>query len=107
MAWVAGMDKRLQNALTTFLSTWKAERSAKLSLKSDDGDLSVNLELKIGHYSENSEADRGHQNLQRRQVGPSQFRRRQRRAADQAVQQRAAEHAAAASLTPPHPPSSC
>ena len=65
-----------------------------MSLKSDKGDLSVILELRIGNFSEKQEAGRGHQNLQRRQVGPSQLRRRERRASDKDVQRKAAEYAA-------------
>ena len=50
-----------------------------------------------------SQVSRGHQDLQRRQVGPSQLRRRARRAADPAVQQRAAEYAVDAAATPALP----
>lgn len=81
-------------ALKAFLDIWKAQNSAKLSLHSDKGAISVILELKLGHYGEKPIASRGHQNSQRRRVGPSPLRRRERRAADKAVQQRAAEHAA-------------
>ena len=82
-----------------FLDSWKANKSAKLMLKSDQGDLSLSLEVNLGHYGESErrlEAGGGHQGLQRRQVGPSQLQRRARRAADPGVQQRAAEHAASA-----------
>ena len=83
------------------MDTWKDHKSAKLSLKSENGELSVNF----GQYKQGdgkSEASRGYKGLQRRQVGPSQLRRRQRRSADQAVQKRAAEHAASvASSTRP------
>lgn len=85
---------QLDVALKAFLDIWKAQNSAKLSLHSDKGALSVILELKLGHYGEKPIASRGHQNSQRRRVGPSPLRRRERRAADKAVQQRAAEHAA-------------
>ena len=100
MAEVAGTDPRLNMALKTFLSNWKGARSARLSLESDNGDLTVILELKIGHFSEKHEPDKGHQNSQRRRVGPSQVRRRERRSADKAVQLRAAKHVAPAALTP-------
>ena len=95
MAGVAGVNK----ALRTFLNSWKAQKSATLSLESDKGDLSVVLKVNFGLYSDSEgrkEAGRGYQGLLGRQVGPSQLRRRERRAADQAIQQRAAEHAASA-----------
>ena len=98
MAGVAGICGELGVALKAFLNIWKERNSAKLSLHSEKCALSVILELKFGLYGEKPEASRGHQNSQRRQVGPSQLRRRERRAADKAVQQRAAEHAASAAF---------
>ena len=60
MAGAAGVKK----ALKTFLSSWKGNKSAKLTLTSDKGDLSVVLELKLGQYCESIrrvEASRGYQ----------------------------------------------
>ena len=92
MAGVAGVD----TSLKTFLDCWKANKSAKLTLESVNGALSVTMKMSIGQWT--PEACRGHQSLQRRQAGPSQLRRRERRSADKAVQQRAAEHAASAAV---------
>ena len=61
MAQVAGIDNRLDDELNTFLKHWKGKKSAKLSLKSDKGYLTVILELSIGHFCENQKAGRGHQ----------------------------------------------
>ena len=94
MAGVAGVN----TSLKTFLDCWKANKSAKLTLESVNGALSVTMKMSIGQWT--PEACRGHQSLQRRQAGPSQLRRRERRSADEAVQQMAAEYAAsAAALT--------
>ena len=60
MAGAAGVRK----ALNTFLNSWKRNKSAKLTLTSDKGDLSVVLELKLGQYCESErrvEAGRGYQ----------------------------------------------
>ena len=103
MAGVAGANSSLNKALMSFLSEWKANNSASLTLKSVRGELSVTLKLKLGHHGEKPEASRGYQNLQRTQVGPSQLRRRERRAADPLVQQKAAEYAAASALPPANP----
>ena len=102
MAGAAGAYKTLK----LFMDTWRANKSAKLTLESDKGDLKVNLHVNLGHYvtsDRKSQVSRGHQDLQRRQVGPSQLRRRARRAADPAVQQRAAEYAVDAAATPALP----
>ena len=75
MAGAAGVRK----ALKAYLNSWKAKRSAKLTLSSDKGDLLVTLELKLGLYCESKrrdEAGRGYQGLHGRQVSPSQLRRR-------------------------------
>ena len=102
MAGAAGVRK----ALKTFLNSWKGNKSAKLTLTSVKGDLSVVLELKLGQYceSERRVEGRGYQGLHGRQVGPSQLRRRERRAADPVIQQRAAAHAASAQTGPALPP---
>ena len=103
MAGEAGVRK----ALKTFLDSWKANRSAKLTLASQNGDLSVILEVNLGHYCKSEgqvEAGRGYQGLHGRQVGPSQLSRRERRAADPVIQQRAAAHAASAQTVAALPP---
>ena len=79
---MARINSRLDNAVETFVNNWKAKKSAMFSLKSEKCEVSVILELNIGHHSEQQEATRGHQNLQRRQVGPSQLHRREKRSAD-------------------------
>ena len=66
--------------------------SAKLTLTSDKGELSVLLEVKLGQFKprvtvKEPAAGRGHQGSQERPVGPSQQRRRERRAGNVAVQQ--------------------
>ena len=104
MAGVAGVDSRLNKALQSFLIEWKGHNSASLTLKSVKGELSVTLKMKLGRYGEKPQAGRGYQNLQRMQVGPSQFRRRERRAADPVVQKKAAEYAAAAAALHPATP---
>ena len=81
------------------MDSWKDHTSAKLTLKSENGELSMTVEVNFGQYNPNDGkfgASRGYQGLQGRQVGPSQLRRRQRRSDDQGVQKRAAEHAAGA-----------
>ena len=104
MAGVAGVRK----ALKSFLNSWKANRSAKLTLSSDKGDMSVILDLNLGHYCESErriEAGRSYQGLHGRQVGSSQLRRRERRAADPVIQQqRAAAHDVSAQTGPALPP---
>ena len=94
MAGAAGVNQSLK----AFMNGWKAKKSAKLTLKSVEGELSVILEVSLGRYENGRtlETSRGYQGLQARQVGPSQSRRRARRLADPEVQQRAAEHAAVA-----------
>ena len=48
MTGVAGVEKYLK----TFLDSWKANKSAKLMLKSDQGDLSLTREVNLGHYGQ-------------------------------------------------------
>ena len=103
MAGVAGVDPRLNKTLTSFLSEWRAHNSAVLTLKSVRGELSVTLKMKLGYHGEKPEAGMDYQNLQWKQIGPSQLRQRERRAADPVVQQKAAEYVAAAAIHPPTP----
>ena len=91
---MAGVDPRLNKALKSFLSEWRAHKSANLTLKSVKGELSVTLNMRLGYHGEKPEAGRGYQNLQWTQVGPSQLCRREHRAFDPVIQQKAAEHAA-------------
>ena len=101
MAGVTGVEARLIKLLKTCTSEWWAKNSAILTLKCVRGEVSVNLKMKLGPFSDKPEAGRGYQNLQRTQIGPSQLRRRERRAADPVVKQKAAEYAATALASPP------
>ena len=65
-------------------------------LDSVKGDVSVTLEVNIGHLS--PEVGRGCQNLPRREAEHSQVRRKEQRSVDDAVWQKEAEYAAAAAF---------
>ena len=49
MAGVAGVN----TALKMFMDAWKDHKSAKLSLKSENGELSVIVEVNFGQYNPN------------------------------------------------------
>ena len=70
---MAGVDPRLTRALKSFLSEWKAHKSADLTLKSVKNELSVTFNMRLCYHGEKPEAGRGYQNLQWTQVGSSQL----------------------------------
>ena len=64
----------VRKALKAFLNSWKAYRSAKLTLSSDKGDMSVILDLNLGHYCEierRVEAGRSYQGLHGSKSAPA------------------------------------
>ena len=75
----------------TLIDSWKAKRSATLTLKSVNGELRARLEINLGHH----EHDQAKLTTKRpKKPCPSQQRRKERRAADPAVKARAAAHLA-------------
>ena len=75
----------------TLIDSWKAKRSATLTLKSVNGELRARLEINLGHH----EHDQAKLKTKRpKKPCPSQQRRKERRAADPAVKARAAAHLA-------------
>ena len=78
------------------VNQWKAKKSATLTLKSVNGDLTVAFSVNLGQHNE-KEPTKTCPPL-KRGASSSKQRRKQRRAADPAVQLRAKAHAAAAQL---------
>ena len=75
----------------TLIDSWKAKRSATLTLKSVNGELRARLEINLGHH----EHDQAKLTTKRpKKPCPSQQQRKERRAADPAVKARAAAHLA-------------
>ena len=75
------------------VNQWKAKKSATLTLKSVNGDLTVAFSVNLGQHNEKEPTKTCHP--LKRGASSSKQRRKQRRAADPAVQLRAEAHAAA------------
>ena len=81
------------NSFWTLVNNWKTGSNSELTLKSENGRLSVTLNADLGVWeppgpppmkSSTSDASRGHQGP-RKGAGPSRQRRRERRAAERAA----------------------
>jgi hypothetical protein len=86
---MAGVQ-RAERALQEIINDFKFGRTAKLTVSTERGILSVNLEENFDRRREVPATSRG---LDSRRASPSWQRRREQRAADPAVRQRAAAHA--------------
>ena len=82
------------NSFWTLVNNWKTGSNSELTLKSENGRLSVTLSADLGVWeppgpppmkSSTSDASRGHQGP-RKGAGPSRQRRRERRAAERAAE---------------------
>ena len=91
---MAVVTPELKSFVTKFADLWHSGKNASLSLECDNGEATINLQLRLGsHPLQQPQHHQGSQHRLERRAGPSRLRRRARRAQ---ARELAAERAAAA-----------